>query len=419
MSSKLTKLEQKPLTSDDSEEEDDEDDDSHSSSDDEITTTSSSSIKKVAPPGEMTAVTPTKRKRAVKGEKKRRKRRKKDPNAPKRPKTGYLRFCDQHRQEIQQKLNSTYVKEVSVVLGQMWKDLDPVEKAKYNEEFKNDNDAYRERMKEYRVSHPLPDFESSSSDDSDAADGKKKKKKKKDPNAPKTPLTGYMQFAKENRAAVVAKHPDLKNTMINQELGKMWKRLTEEERAKYNLVYKDAKKQHVLAMKQYKEDHPSSSSSSEEEEDSKKKKRGAKSKKDPNAPKAPPNSYNLYSASVRDGIKEKNPTLNHKQINRIVGQMWQDLNKEEKEVFIKEANSLRSEFLKKKQIYTAEQDKEKNGKPTKASSSAGTSSTPRKIQGKQNVIDSSEEESDDESADEQSQDEQSGSEDESESSDSD
>lgn len=109
----------------------------------------------------------------------------------------------------------------------MWKDLDPVEKARYNEEFKADNERYHEQMKQYRVDHPLPDFESSS-DDSDTEDGaaKRKKKKKKDPNAPKTPLTGYMQFAKEHRNEIVAKNPEMKHTMVNKELGRMWKELS-------------------------------------------------------------------------------------------------------------------------------------------------------------------------------------------------
>lgn len=76
--------------------------------------------------------------------------------------------------------------------------------------------------------------------DEDAAPKKKKRKMKKtDENGlplKKKPLTGYMNFVKQERPNVVAQYPELKFTEIGAHMGKMWKALTPEKQLTYKTV---------------------------------------------------------------------------------------------------------------------------------------------------------------------------------------
>lgn len=50
-----------------------------------------------------------------------------------------------------------------------------------------------------------------------------KAKKPKDPNAPKRPMSSFLLFANERRAAMKEAHPEMSHTEITRELGNLWK----------------------------------------------------------------------------------------------------------------------------------------------------------------------------------------------------
>ena len=58
-------------------------------------------------------------------------------------------------------------------------------------------------------------------------------KKKKDPNAPKKPKSSYMKFCDVKRSEVMKAHPEAKMGDVSKHLGKMWKELSDEEKAQY------------------------------------------------------------------------------------------------------------------------------------------------------------------------------------------
>ena len=78
---------------------------------------------------------------------------KKDPNKPKKPKSGFLFFCDEVRGKIiddHRKTNGKVViGDVAKELGKLWKKLTDGKKNKYNTMKENDKQRYAEAMENY------------------------------------------------------------------------------------------------------------------------------------------------------------------------------------------------------------------------------------------------------------------------------
>jgi len=77
----------------------------------------------------------------------------------------------------------------------------------------------------------------------------RKVKLPKDPNAPKKPATGYLQFCSDQRPALVADKMDTK--LIMAALGKQWTELDVKKKAKYNEVAKTAMVEYTAVKAKY------------------------------------------------------------------------------------------------------------------------------------------------------------------------
>ncbi|GAB68243.1 high mobility group protein [Plasmodium cynomolgi strain B] len=64
---------------------------------------------------------------------------------------------------------------------------------------------------------------------------RKRRKNKKDPHAPKRSLSAYMFFAKEKRAEIISRDPDLSKDVatVGKMIGEAWNKLDELEKAPY------------------------------------------------------------------------------------------------------------------------------------------------------------------------------------------
>ncbi|EFC43203.1 predicted protein [Naegleria gruberi] len=161
---------------------------------------------------------------------------KKDPNAPKRPKTGFFLFCDERREKVKATLGEGEKKsasEVSKLLGEEWGKLTDSEKDKYNSVSKKNMEVYKKQFEEYKKNKPESSDESESSDDEGAKKKKKKRKAKKDENAPKRPLSSYMLFSQTYRKSLVAENPTLKVTEVAKLVGEKWGKMNDAEKAPY------------------------------------------------------------------------------------------------------------------------------------------------------------------------------------------
>tara|TARA_Y100000591_G_scaffold327393_1_gene351764 strand:+ start:296 stop:727 length:432 start_codon:yes stop_codon:yes gene_type:complete len=84
---------------------------------------------------------------------------KKDPNKPKRPKSGFLLFCDDERQKLIEKEKKALKKGekfslgiVQKKLGDMWKKLPETKRKKYEEQTEKEKEEYYDKITEYETS---------------------------------------------------------------------------------------------------------------------------------------------------------------------------------------------------------------------------------------------------------------------------
>ena len=91
--------------------------------------------------------------------KKRKTKKTKDPDAPKRAKSAYLRWCQDNRSQIKESLGEGHKPtEVMREAGKLWKALDASEKTPFEEAFKVDQARYKTEMAEYKPVAPLESY---------------------------------------------------------------------------------------------------------------------------------------------------------------------------------------------------------------------------------------------------------------------
>ena len=84
---------------------------------------------------------------------------KKDPNKPKRPKSGFLLYCDDERAKLIDKEKKALKKGekfslgiVQKKLGEMWKKLPEAKRNKYLEQTEKEKEEYYDKITEYETS---------------------------------------------------------------------------------------------------------------------------------------------------------------------------------------------------------------------------------------------------------------------------
>lgn len=158
-----------------------------------------------------------------------------DPAKPKRATTTYQLYMATHRQEVVD--DGFEQKDVMSELARRYNIEKDAESDEYMElvaEAQTDKDRYTEEMKSYV---PTPGFEP----------------KRKDPNAPKRAKSTYNIFCEENRPSVKENNPEMAQSEIMSELGRLWKEMDPDdddfERLK-GLAVED-KKRYTKAMESY------------------------------------------------------------------------------------------------------------------------------------------------------------------------
>lgn len=185
-------------------------------------------------------------------------KRKKDPNAPKRGKSSYIFFCVEQREKIKKSHPEMEAKDIIKELGNRWKDLSDEKKVKYVKMAEEDKERFSHEMGNY-----TPPPESATS---------------KKSSGPKRGLTSYIFFCKDRRDTIKGENPEMSTKDITAELGRLWKSLSEEEKAPYVELANNDK--HRYESEKSGESSSSSDSGSSSNSSSSKKDKEKKDKKD-------------------------------------------------------------------------------------------------------------------------------------------
>jgi hypothetical protein len=189
-------------------------------------------------------------------------------------------------------------------------------------------------------------------DDDKEESGKKKRKGKngkekklKDSNAPKKTKTSYIFFCQDKRQEVKVANPEIKETDVTVELGKMWKSISPLSKKKYEEMSTKDKTRYETEMKYYVK--PSLEEITKSVESSKKKKGIS--------------GYIYFCKEKRGQVKESNTELSTKEITRELGRIWTQLDKDSKE----EYNSKARQFNDETKVVEEREEVEEKSKNTK------------------------------------------------------
>jgi hypothetical protein len=144
----------------------------------------------------------------------------------------FVKMCyEEHKKKYPGE--NVQVTEISKKCAEKWKTMNEEEKRRFNELALKDAERYSAEIAAYGGEDAI----------------KKKKRAKKDPNAPKRALSAFFFFSNEKRPEVQAGHPEWKVGQVAQELGRMWKALTEEQKRVYEDKASNDKLRYAEEMK--------------------------------------------------------------------------------------------------------------------------------------------------------------------------
>ncbi|KAL3152984.1 hypothetical protein ABBQ38_012012 [Trebouxia sp. C0009 RCD-2024] len=168
---------------------------------------------------------------------KKRQRSKKPVDAPTRPKSAYMFFLGEFREQFKvDNPDSKKVAEVASAAGEKWRSLSEEEKKGYEEASAKAKADYRVVMTEYEKDHPKPP---------------RRQKRARDPSELKRPQSAYFFFLADFRELYKKDHPDEATAVkvIGREAGERWKAMSLEDKEPYELL-STASKAEYARMKQ-------------------------------------------------------------------------------------------------------------------------------------------------------------------------
>ncbi|GAX21671.1 hypothetical protein FisN_29Hh110 [Fistulifera solaris] len=144
--------------------------------------------------------------------------------APRRFKTAFIFFSSARHKEMKEELASEGKAEktttIAKALSKEWREMSPADRAVWEAKSKIDKDRYDAEMATFKQHQKLHNTVPA-------------KKAKKDPSAPKRPMSAFLAFSNQRRAALKRKNPDATNADLSKMLSVAWKEATDEFKAEF------------------------------------------------------------------------------------------------------------------------------------------------------------------------------------------
>ena len=137
--------------------------------------------------------------------------------------------------------------------------------------------------------------------------------------------------------------------------GAEWKKLSSDDRVKYEKMAATDKARYESEMK----DYVPPKGSKEEAKSSKAKK--PKAKKDPNAPKKPLTSFMLFSNEVRSRIQKENPSMTFGELGKKIGELFRGLSSADKQKYEDLSKKEKERYKKQMQEFENKQKAKDDG----------------------------------------------------------
>lgn len=274
-------------------------------------------------------------------------RKKKDPNAPKKPRTGYIIFCSEQRDTMKTQNPDMNTKELTSALANRWQSLSDLEKKKYTTKAEKDKDRYASEMETYTPPEGLEQPVS------------KAEKKAKKNGGVKNALTAYMWFCKAQRDAVKHDHPDMGNKEIVGELARRWNETSDLDKVPYSKQHEqdcDRRDRELTAAGLPIPERKSRAKTASKPTSVKDTKESKTATKTPvlakTTPKAPtktesksrsskPTTQNpgfaRFVTEERDRVKKANPRWNEKKVNDELVVQWEKLPEDDRQEYEEDA----------------------------------------------------------------------------------
>lgn len=159
-----------------------------------------------------------------------------------------------------------------------------------------------------------------------------------------------MLWAADSREDLVAEHPESSITEIASKLGKLWKKVSDSEKAQYTSQAATLKAAYAKKMEKYKKSsHYAKHQKAVAEFKEKEKKKPFR--KDKNAPKRPMSGYMVFVNAVRNDVVAENPDMSVTDVLKEIGVMWGDLGESEKKKYTQKAVGLKAKYEKELRAY--------------------------------------------------------------------
>jgi len=185
----------------------------------------------------------------------------KDPNAPKRPATGFILFCNDIRAKVQRENPDLAMTQMSSIMGGKWKELSESQQNSWKAKAAKAKAAYDKKMEKYKKTDDYKKFKEAQN-----VGGLIKKvckqfniecKKRNptqfpsDPSAPKKAASPFFLFSSSVRPSLLKKFKGKPMSEVAKQIGEQWKKCSETEKAKFQKKADNEKKAVLAKKKKY------------------------------------------------------------------------------------------------------------------------------------------------------------------------